>query len=203
MPSNSIDYERLCVMNCSNCSEAIQADTKFCPSCGEKVAGISNSDDVKEKENVSVTQGIGAVIGVIIAAGWMIGVFDGDDSGQPSQAAQAASAPSTTNSAVSKLVGDWYCRNASNYISKIVYTSDGRFSAYETAYRPNVRSDNMPLTYTGSYKLDGDILRVSSRSVQFGSESKYVLKITTLNDEELVKYWQNQNFYERCFKPIG
>ncbi len=115
----------------------------------------------------------------------------------------SASASSQVNSLTSKLVGDWYCRNEYNYISKDVYTSDGKYLNYDTGYAANVRSDNLPLSYIGSYSLDGDILRVTTRSVSSsGSEFSYAVKITTLDNKNLVKYWQDSNYYERCFKPF-
>lgn len=101
------------------------------------------------------------------------------------------------------IVGTWYCRNSDNYIHKQEYLSDGSYRTYQTSWGRGVRSDKMPLNSTGTYRFDGDILRISTRSVSgSGSESSNTLKITELTDESLVRYWQGMNRYERCYKPI-
>jgi hypothetical protein len=89
-----------------------------------------------------------------------------------------------------KIAGVWWCSNTNNFIRQVVYKPDG--SSQEYASSPGTRVNGMPLEYTGTYSVDGDVFRYTHTS-RSGYTSSGAVKIVELTKDHLVKYFQEIN----------
>ena len=88
-------------MKCSGCQADLDANSKFCPSCGNAVELESAAAEPEKNEEFSLGQSVLSLAIGLAVFGWFSGWFSSDDAGsegvarQPVQSSMAASAPST------------------------------------------------------------------------------------------------------------
>lgn len=209
-------------MFCNQCSAENGDISKFCSSCGSSLqaepADVASKNEATQEniaeneqpEKSTVIQKIGNFLGFLFFLGVLANIFGGNDETQKVEAKSqvgpvntSAQAATNKNDKRSLLIGEWFCRNSSNYLHKVVYKPNGDYFAYDTPYVPGVAVDNTPLSYRGTFTLEGDVLRAEYESVRGGSRSESAVRIRELTSDSLVRYYPDIGTTEPCHKSLG
>ena len=160
---------------------------------------------IKSKWSKTASIGGGFIVGCVVVVAIAIvlqnlGLVQRPNAQTQVQPVHAKPAPQKNNRQA-LLVGMWYCRNQANYLHKVVYGWDGTYKSWESGYVPGVAQETT-LAYSGTYTLNGNVLKTQNHSTDNVSNFSATVRITKLTQDALEKYWPGQNFTEQCFRPL-